>query len=211
MVERKPPKPRKCPVCRDLYTRTRGIQPTCGRFACEMDYANRSVRKRARIEIKRRNQERRVALDAIKPLKTLRSEAQAVFNRFIRLRDAALPCISCDDPDPPHRFGGAWDAGHFRTVAAAPALRFNEDNCHKQCKSCNGGKANFSSKKETVTAAYELELVRRIGPERVAWIKGPHAEPQWRHDDYREFKRIYTAKCSQLRAAAKAPAPGKGD
>lgn len=53
-------------------------------------------------------------------------KAQEQFNRFIVLRDSGKPCASCGRYLP-------LCCGHFRSVGAAPELRFNEDNAHGQC------------------------------------------------------------------------------
>ncbi|HFU0230446.1 TPA: recombination protein NinG, partial [Vibrio parahaemolyticus] len=61
-------------------------------------------------------------------------KAQEQFNRFIVLRDNGKPCASCG------RYLSLC-AGHYRSVGAAPELRFNEDNVHGQCYECNGNKS----------------------------------------------------------------------
>jgi hypothetical protein len=55
-----------------------------------------------------------------------------VFNTFIRERDKELPCISCGTTN-----NIQYHAGHYFSVGSYPALRFNEDNVHKQCVQCN--------------------------------------------------------------------------
>jgi 5-methylcytosine-specific restriction endonuclease McrA len=59
-------------------------------------------------------------------------ELQTVFNKYIRLRDILLPCVSCGD-----RINGTPHASHFLSVGSHPALRFNENNCHSSCSQCN--------------------------------------------------------------------------
>jgi hypothetical protein len=59
-------------------------------------------------------------------------QAQMAFNAFIRKRDESLPCISCQ-----RHHKGQYHAGHYKSVGARSDLRFNEDNCHKQCAPCN--------------------------------------------------------------------------
>ena len=67
------------------------------------------------------------------------ADVQAVFNRSIRARAEALRCISCG-----RHHTDVRDAGHYRSDGAQPALRFHEDDTHKQCVPCNqhkGGNA----------------------------------------------------------------------
>ena len=56
---------------------------------------------------------------------------QTTFNEWVRLRDAGLPCISCDNPYPS-------DCGHLFKKSIRPAMRFNPMAAHGQCRSCNG-------------------------------------------------------------------------
>lgn len=58
---------------------------------------------------------------------------QTVFNTYIRLRDADLPCISCGTTKKMQ-----YHAGHYFGVGSFPNLRIDESNCHKQCSACNG-------------------------------------------------------------------------
>lgn len=116
--------------------------------------------------------------------------AQAAFNKFIRERDAHLPCISCG------RFhAGAYDAGHYRSVGAQPALRFHEDNCHKQCVPCNQHKSGN-------VVEYRLGLIARIGAERVAFLEQEHAPAKYTIEDAKAIKAHYAAKLRALKEQA---------
>jgi hypothetical protein len=88
-------------------------------------------------------------------------EAQAVINRYVRLRDAHLGCISCDKPA---SWGGQWHCSHFRSVGAAAHLRFNLWNMNKSCSQCN---AHLSGN----IMIYRPRLVEKIGSEKVAWLE----------------------------------------
>lgn len=135
------------------------------------------------------------------PIKKVKASAQKAFNDWIRARDAHLPCVSCGEANPPVLPGGQWDAGHFLSRGAYPELAFNEDNCHKQCKSCNGGSGKFAHKNRTVSEKYEAELLRRIGPERLAILKGPHPVKKWTRDELIAIRDEYKAKRKELEKA----------
>ncbi|WP_372584593.1 recombination protein NinG [Cronobacter sakazakii] len=60
-----------------------------------------------------------------------------------------------------------WDAGHYRTTAAAPQLRFDERNIHKQCVVCNQHKSGN-------LVPYRAELIRRIGLSAVEAVESNH-------------------------------------
>lgn len=85
----------------------------------------------------------------------LLSKAQYWFNRYIRLRDAGRPCISCDSPRFDH-------ASHFFPVRGNPKLRFDEDNCHGGCSYCN-----------TFQYGNQFEYGRRL-PDRIGKIRFAH-------------------------------------
>ena len=76
---------------------------------------------------------------------------QIIFNKYIRLRDADKPCISCDKP-----LIGKFDAGHFFSVGSYPNLRFSESNVHGQCVHCNQHKHGNNIE-------YGIRLKDRIG------------------------------------------------
>lgn len=72
-----------------------------------------------------------------KTLAKLKAELQPLFNKFIRQRDSQdgwFTCISCGKDKKTDQM----DAGHFYPVKGYDSLRFNEDNCHGECKGCNG-------------------------------------------------------------------------
>lgn len=113
--------------------------------------------------------------------------AQRAFNGFIRVRDAALPCISCglytED-----RFGGGWDCGHYRSAGANPELRFEELNAHKQCKRCNSSTRGLSGN----VVNYRIGLLKKIGQENLAWLEGPHEPKKYTITDLIEIKKRYS-------------------
>lgn len=93
---------------------------------------------------------------------TLLKLAQAVFNKYIRLRDSSITnkCISCD-----YVWGNIGHqrqahASHFISTSKSRLLRFNEDNVHMSCQICN---THLSGN----LAEYRLRLIKKIGLEKV--------------------------------------------
>ncbi len=124
---------------------------------------------------------------AVKPLSYFAKQAQTEFNAYIRERDAALPCISCG------RFhDGQYHAGHYRTVGANPELRFNEDNCHKQCSPCNN---HLSGNIENYTPA----MITKIGGANYQRLMGPHEAKRYRRENYERIRDEYKAKRKALK------------
>lgn len=189
-------KPKVCAYekCGREFMPARPMQQVCSPVcAGRMVRARSEAQKRADRELDKKRRE------AVKTRSQLKSEAQDSFNDYIRYRDIGLPCVSCGDPDPPMTPGGQWDAGHFKSRGSHPELAFDEDNCWRQCKACNGGSAYTKTNERVVSARYEEELTRRIGPERVARLNGPHPPLKFRGDDFRELRDTYRAKLRELK------------
>ena len=69
---------------------------------------------------------------ALKTLSELEAEAKKSFQKYIRLRDKDLPCVSCGVNETE-----LWDGGHYKKAEIYSGVIFNEMNCHKQCRKCN--------------------------------------------------------------------------
>ena len=134
------------------------------------------------LDEKKRQRDLRAAKLKLKSRGQWAKEAQAAFNAFIRARDKHLPCITCG------RFhSGQWDAGHYRGTGAAPELRFDELNVHKQCSPCNRHKSGDA-------VSYRLNLIEKIGVEAVESLEGPHEPKHYTIDDLQRIKREYRLK-----------------
>jgi len=171
----------KCAIrtCRKEFVR-RSITHKCCCIKCAHEYA---VLQREKAELK----ELRARKLAIKPRAKWLKEAEQAVNAYIRERDEALPCISCG------RFHeGQWHAGHYRSVGAAPELRFHEDNIHKQCQPCNTHKSGNAIE-------YRIGLIQRIGVARVEWLEGPHSPVKYTIEDAQRIKAEFKAKLKAIR------------
>jgi hypothetical protein len=115
-------------------------------------------------------------------------ELQAIFNRFIRLRDQDLPCISCQ-----RHHKGQYHAGHFLSRGSHPELRFNEDNCHKQCSACNN---HLSGN----LVNYRKNLIDKIGLQAVDKLEQQRPALKLDIDQIKELKAVYKAKIKEISA-----------
>ena len=198
MLATKQRKLKKCRVaeCGASFVPARLGQAVCSP-ACaildapkNLDRAVKSLAQVGRREIKVRKEQLKSRADHLR-------EAQAAVNEFIRLRDAHLPCISCDSTpnDNDLMTGSRWDAGHYRSVGACPELRFELLNIHRQCVRCN---RNLSGN----AVEYRIRLVLRIGAEKVDWLEGPHPARKYTVDEIKAIKADYRAKSRELKRAA---------
>jgi hypothetical protein len=179
--------------CEGEYKKWSISQRTCSNPACAIELMQREKAKKAR---------KQTAADKVK-IRTRQkwvSLAQAAFNAYIRYRDKDLPCICCGEwPKVMGKYGGDFDAGHFLTVGAYPELRFTENNCHKQLKSCNAGSGKFSHKGKTVSEGYRERLIEKIGIDAVEELEGSHKAAKWTIDDLKAIITEYKLKLRQLK------------
>lgn len=180
---------RKCknPECRKKYEPTKPLQTACS-IPCALAIAAIAMEKKAkRLAIEQRKEVRKKKMD-VKPLSFFAKQAQSAFNAYIRERDKDDPCISCQ------RFhDGQYHAGHYFTVGAHPELRFNEDNCHKQCSVCNN---HMSGNIEQ----YTPNLILKIGEVRFSALKEFKKLPKLKRDDYEKIRDEYKNKLKELKA-----------
>jgi len=66
-----------------------------------------------------------------KSVSQLKKIATFHFNKYIRLRDQDLFCVSCNKPS------NTYHAGHYFSQGSNPGIKFNLDNVNKQCVKCN--------------------------------------------------------------------------
>lgn len=172
-------RPRKCRHCKQKYIPQRPLQTACS-VDCAialMEAAKRKIQRRK--DAARRNE--------LKSKGELSRDAQTAFNKYIRARDEAEPCISCG------RFHqGQYHAGHYRSVGACPELRFEEINVWKQCAPCNN---HLSGN----IVNYRKRLVEKIGIEKVEWLEGPHEPKHYTKEELREIRALYIQKLKELK------------
>jgi gamma-glutamylcyclotransferase (GGCT)/AIG2-like uncharacterized protein YtfP len=104
----------------------------------------------------------------------LRKKAGEIFRAWIRKRDEGQPCISCGSYN-------VHDAGHYYSAGHHPALEFDEDNVHGQCRRCN----SFLSGN---LIEYRKGLINRIGGDRVEMLDmkaGYYKRHGYKHDRFR--------------------------
>jgi hypothetical protein len=181
-------KPKKCKSCRAEFIPSRPLQSACG-VPCAIALTNAGKEKSRKAKEAKERAEHRQAKEKVKSKGEHAKEAQAVFNSWIRLRDHGLPCISCGTTA-----NVQYAAGHYRTVASCPELRFEPLNVHLQCnRNCNMAKSGS-------ILEYRIELVRRIGQEKVDWLEGPHEPKRYTIEDLKAIKAHYRAKVRELKA-----------
>ena len=184
---------RRCIHCKTLNPVINGIVCNFG-FLCSTDCQNRYGMKDiptlqnyiANEKEKAIKVRHKMRLAKLKTKSAWLKEAQAEFNKFIRLRDINNPCISCG-----RSHDGQYHAGHFLSVGACAELRFNEDNCHKQCAPCNNHLSGNAIR-------YRARLINKIGLHRVEFLEGPHKPQKHTIKDVQAIRLLYKDKWKEL-------------
>lgn len=176
MISSDSSRPKKCRVCRNDFVPFQSLQIVCG-VKCA---------RRVPIVERKRDRER---LNQLKPRGHWLAQAQTAFNAWIRERDVALPCISCQ-----RHHKGKWNAGHYLSTGARPELRFDEMNVHKQCEPCN---TSLSGN----LILYRANLIARIGLEEVENLEGPHLPLHLGIDELKAITADYRARLKAMKGA----------
>jgi len=179
-------KKKKCKVCPVKFEQRNSLQVACSP-TCALELVKRN-------NVKQFNKKQRADKLKIKTRSEWLKEAQAAFNKFIRLRDIAeftrsneaVICISCQKPH-----SGQYHAGHYRSVGSAPELRFNEDNCHIQCAPCNNHLSGNLIR-------YRVNLITKLGAEKIEWLEGHHEPMKYNIDEIKNIKAHYNKLAREL-------------
>lgn len=151
-----------CPKCKEslpLASFTSARAKYCRKCLVIRKLEQRNAMTQRSLDRSRVKKQKTVTVASIPELK---KTAQKYFNKYIRLRDRDLPCISCGKIAV-----SGWEAGHFWNQGMNGIIRYHEDNVNKQCTSCNRfGHGNLLN--------YRLNLVKKIGRERVEWLDNNH-------------------------------------
>jgi hypothetical protein len=169
----------RCKNCKNKFNPIRFNMKYCTEIECLKAFSEEIKQKTWKETKTRMKTELKTNQDWLK-------EAQTIFNKFIRLRDNGLWCISCGLP-PKKK-----NAGHYFSSGGHSNVRFDEDNVHLQCEACNtylsGNLLN-----------YQIGIEKRIGAAKLIELQGKaHLEKRWSVEELKEIIRIYKNKVNQL-------------
>ncbi len=166
-------KPKECAVCGNEFIPFKSTEKVCS-VDCAIEWAKSREKKRYKAKTREMRREYK-----LKDRGYQTKLAQHAFNKYIRVRDAGKPCISCG-----RNTGAKMNAGHYLTVGGHPELRFEPVNCHLQCEHCN----SFLSGN---IARYRINLIAKIGINKLRWLEGPHNIPKKSIDELIEAKELF--------------------
>lgn len=192
MAKGKTPKPKTCPICSTEYTPRSSLQKVCHNYKCAIAFNKQRDAEIAAREQRKREREQSADLkqrrEALKTRAEWEREAQAAFNRYIRMRDMNQECISHPGKlisNSNYITGSAVDASHYRSRGAASHLRFNVFNVHAACTRCNRQLSGNA-------VEYRIRLIERIGLERVERLESDNEPRKFDIDYLRRVKSIFT-------------------
>ena len=176
-------KTRRCNFCKKKIPTENAVINGLKAF-CSVDHAIAWLdTEKGQVTLKKAQAKKtKEAREKLKTKRDYAKEAQTAFNAYIRLRDADKPCISCG-----RDHHGQYHAGHYRTTAAAPQIRFNTWNVHKQCSVCNNHKSGN-------IVEYRINLINRIGIEKVEQLERNNDLSCWDIEYLQRLRRIFQKK-----------------
>jgi hypothetical protein len=186
-MDRKPPKPKKCKVCKTTFIPSRSFEVWCSPD-CAIAILKAKQEKAKAKATKERKRIDRARKEALKGKSDWAREAQAAVNSYVRLRDAGKPCISCDKPD-----DGSHQrhASHYRSVGACSALRFDLRNIYASCAQCNTMKSGN-------LLEYRIRLRARYGDERIEWLESQNGTKRYSIEYLKRLKKIFNKRVRRL-------------
>lgn len=162
---------------------------------CEIALAVTHIQKiqesRRKASVKAAAAERKTTklqLQRLRGLSYWEGVAQHAINKYARVRDADLPCISCGIT-----YSSIWHGGHFISVGANSTLRFVEENINKQCVQCNFSKGGNA-------LLYRIAMLSKYGIEIVEKLESFHAPVKKTISECIEIKKVYDEKTKYLLA-----------
>lgn len=137
-----------------------GLCPGCLYDFFTQTEPGKIIFEKRKIKVKAKNwkEEKAKMKESVKTLSDYENEAKKSFQKFIRLRDAGKPCISC------YKHKEFYDGGHFKKAEIYSGVIFHEMNCHAQCRKCN----RFLNGNEL---NYRKGLIMRYGEEYANFVE----------------------------------------
>lgn len=176
-------KARRCKVCNEVFIPNRPLVPVCSP-KCAIDYTNK-------LKVNKAKKEKSILKEKLKTLSDLEAEAKKSFQRYVRLRDKDLPCISCNNSNT-----NDWAGGHYFSAGMYSGLMFDERNCHKQCNThCN----RYLSGN---LLEYRKGLIKRFGDEFVEKLESESDQKRnykYTREELIAKKLQYDIKCKEIK------------
>jgi hypothetical protein len=169
----------RCKNCKDKFEPIRFNHKFCLKDECIKAFVEEvKVKQWKETKIKMKND--------LKTTQDWLKEAQTIFNKYVRLRDMGLVCVSCQKP-PLKK-----NCGHYFSQGGHSNVRFDEDNCHLQCEHCN----TFLSGN---LLNYQIGIQKRIGAQKLLELQErAHITKKWSIEELKQIIQTYKTKVREL-------------
>lgn len=187
----KGPRPKKCAHCREPFVPVRQFETWCGP-ECGLIISQQRIAKQKAAKAKAERAVDKAKRDGMKRRADYVQEAQAAWNKYVRLRDVGKPCCSCGAM-PEQKYGGTMDCSHYRSRGSAPHLKFHLHNAASACVKCNrflGGNV----------AALRAGLIERLGLEKILAIESNNEPRKFDQAYLIRIKNIFTKKAKRVQS-----------
>mgnify|MGYP003637200615 CR=1 FL=1 len=175
----------RCLNCKEKFVQYQFNNKFCKELDCQVQKGLYLVDKQQQQKLKDINKDVRERKEKLKTTSDYLKELQVVFNKWVRLRDKGLNCISCNKP------AKKENAGHYRSVGSSPNLRFEPLNVHLQCEYCN-------TYQHGNLIPYRQNLIKKIGIDLVEWLETEHEPKHYSKPELIIMKEEYKEKIKQL-------------
>lgn len=176
----------RCKKCKEKFEPKRFLQKYCDKEACRDIEIKLTLEKVRKVKSNEEKKATKVLKESLKTKSDYVKILQILFNKYIRLRDKNLPCISC----------GRFDVEEFHCGHYIPTTyqyhRFSEDNCNKQCSYCNIYlRGNIIE--------YRKNLIKKIGLDGVEYLENTkHMMFDLTIEDLKKLIQVYKNKVKSL-------------
>ncbi len=178
-----------CKYCKQPFVPERPGAIVCS-VPCAIGLAEKKREKAVLEGVREMQRQVKARREAIQPLQYWLKRAERAVNAYVRERDREQPCISCGTFD-----AETWHAGHWISVGASSALRYDLANINRQCRQCNWFEGGRS-------ADYEARLPAKIGQAEVDRLKHAKRERKWTREECQQIEAEFKAKTKELKVAA---------
>lgn len=137
---------KKCKQCGVKFAPQYSSLQICCSIKCAREYNTKK-------EIDKRHKELKKGLKEQNKVSLLRDVSKRLVQKFARLRDKDLPCISCDS-----KTAQEWHGGHLFKAELYSGVLLSPKNVNKQCNKCN-------IHMDGNEAAYVLGFIKKYGQE----------------------------------------------
>lgn len=169
----------RCKNCKEKFEPIRFNHKFCLKDECIKAFVEEVKTNQWKTTKKRMKEDLKTLQDWLK-------ETQTIFNKYIRLRDMGLNCISCGQP-PKKK-----NAGHYFSSGGHSNVRFDEDNVHLQCEHCN----TFLSGN---LLNYQIGIEKRIGAQKLIELQArAHLTKKWTIEELKDLIKTYKTKVRAL-------------